>query len=245
MEEKFICRKLALSLREENVREQKQANVVVQFPRKEIFKHFKDSMDEIKSQYSVADMLLKAGDKSGCEIIWRSQIVLAEGLLDFYIHEMSKYCMLKMFNEDWEKTEKYLNFKVTMAELDKAVSKNNNDWFFEYLNERFGRDVFLAADNMRDQLNLIGIEFVNVMCRVFPRNSQNESCEIGKTAITELFCRRNKIAHQFDRNHTDAEQEIISKEYVRDYIGKVESIVNAINEIAKQRDKSKKSETRV
>lgn len=54
-------------------------------------------MDSVKAQYAVADSLAADGDLSGCKTIWRSQVVLAEGLMDFYIHEMSKYCLFRMF----------------------------------------------------------------------------------------------------------------------------------------------------
>ena len=54
--------------------------------------------------------------------------------------------------------------------------------------------------------------------------------------MKDLFQRRNDIAHQNDRSHASAEQTDITKEFVEDYIGKIEKIVNAIQEIAVQKD---------
>lgn len=54
--------------------------------------------------------------------------------------------------------------------------------------------------------------------------------------VTELFQRRNEIAHQNDRSHASAEQKDITREYVEDYIGKIELIVNAIENIAVEKD---------
>lgn len=54
--------------------------------------------------------------------------------------------------------------------------------------------------------------------------------------VTELFQRRNEIAHQSDRSHASAEQKDITREYVEDYIGKIELIVNAIENIAVEKD---------
>lgn len=51
-----------------------------------------------------------------------------------------------------------------------------------------------------------------------------------------LFQRRNEIAHQNDRSHASAEQTDITKEFVEDYISKIEAIVNAIQEIAEETD---------
>ena len=41
--------------------------------------------------------MLQEGNEEACKMILRSQVVLAEGLLDFYIHELSKFCMFQMF----------------------------------------------------------------------------------------------------------------------------------------------------
>ncbi len=196
-------------------------------------------MDEVKAQYRVADSLASNGDVNACKTIWRSQVVLAEGLLDFYIHEISKYCLFKMFSGSWNKSEKYMSIMVPMSKVECAITAvESKKWFFDYLNERFSRDVFLSLESMRDQLNLIGIGFVSVMVRAFPRDKEEKSKQEGAEVVKALFKRRNEIAHQNDRSHASAQQTDIAKEFVEDYIGKVESIVNAIQEIASEIDTS-------
>lgn len=166
-------------------------------------------------------------------MIWRSQIVLAEGLLDFYIHEMSKFCLFRMFTGQWDKTDKYSVFQVPMSRVEEAISAaESRDWFFDYLNSRFSRDVFLSVESMRDQLNLIGIGFVPVLVKAFPKSKDEESKKYGTQVVKDLFQRRNDIAHQNDRSHASAEQTDITKEYVEDYIEKIEKLVGAIQTIA-------------
>lgn len=229
-------RNLSLSDRRENLRDAQPITVPVQFSLNEIERHFTESMNSVKSQYEVADALIKSGKVDGGKTIWRSQIVLAEGLMDFYIHEMSKYCLFRMFTGQWEKSEKYANFLVPIGKIEEAIETNESkDWFFSYLNERFSRDVFISLESMRDQLNLIGIEFNSVMNKAFPREKENESVDYGKNVVRELFDRRNKIAHQNDRSHESAKQNDISEEFVVDYIAKIESIVTSIQEIAEQK----------
>ena len=54
-----------------------------------------------------------------------------------------------------------------MGKVEEALSAaESKDWFFSYLNDRFSRDVFLSQESMREQLNLIGIEFVATMVKV-------------------------------------------------------------------------------
>ncbi len=232
-----VKRKLALSLRKENQRESQQIALPVQFSLNEIKQHFIDSMNSVKSQFSVAESLRNKGNADGCKTIWRSQVVLAEGLLDFYIHEMSKYCLFKMFTGTWEKSEKYTSIMVPMGKVEDAISAvESKDWFFGYLNERFSRDVFISKESMREQLNLIGIGFSRVMFKAFPSVNENESAKKGAKIVEELFSRRNIIAHQNDRSHASAVQNDISESFVSDYISKIEAIVNSIHELAEEKN---------
>lgn len=107
---------------------------------------------------------------------------------------------------------------------------------FAYLNERFSRDVFLSLESMRDQLNLIGVGYGNVMHEAFKKNTINESQRYGDEVIRKLFYRRNAIAHQLDRNHASAEQADISREYVENRVSEVVAIVEAIHKIVMEKE---------
>lgn len=231
-------RNLSLTQRSESIREQRPVMPPVHFTLDEIKSHFDDSLDSIKNQYLVADSLLESGNIEGCKTIWRSQIVLAEGLLDFYIHEISKYCLYWMFEGQLSKTEKYNSLLIPMSKVEKGISAiESKEWFFEYLNDRFCKDVFLSGESMKDQLNLIGVTFEKVMYKAFPSDTINDSQKIGKQIVKELFQRRNEIAHQNDRSHYTAEQNDIDKEFVEKYIDNIVSIVCSIHDIAVENSK--------
>lgn len=123
-----------------------------------------------------------------------------------------------------------------MEQLEKARDENSDDWFFDFLDDRFSRAVFLAAEIMKDQLNLIGIPFSNVMECAFPTNSQEESISKGKEIIKNLFERRNEIAHQNDRNHKTAVQNNITVNYVNERLNEIQKIADAIFNEAKKKD---------
>ena len=92
-------RSLELNARVENTRELKQKPV--KFELKKIKEHFDEGMLSIEKQYRVFDDLQDKGMESEGKTILRSQIVLAEGILDFFIHEMSKYAVYHMFINQW------------------------------------------------------------------------------------------------------------------------------------------------
>ena len=228
-------RDISLTPRAEDTRDARPVLMPIQFSLSEIKQHFTESMNEVKAQFAVADELNADENEIACKMVWRSQVVLAEGLLDFYIHEISKYCFVRMFSEAWPKTERYKSFQIPMEKVENAITASeSNDWLFDYLNKRFSRDVFLSCESMRDQLNLIGIPFNKAMEKAFPRENEQETIRIGKETIAMLFQRRNEIAHQNDRSHASAEQTDITKEFVEDYILKIETIVNAIQAIAEE-----------
>ena len=230
-------RDISLTPRAEDTRDARPVLMPIQFSLSEIKQHFTESMNEVKAQFAVADELNADENEIACKMVWRSQVVLAEGLLDFYIHEISKYCLVRMFSEAWPKTEKYKSFQIPMEKVENAITASkSNDWLFEYMNKRFSRDVFLSCESMKDQLNLIGIPFNKAMEKAFPRENEQEARRIGKETIAMLFQRRNEIAHQNDRSHASAEQTDIAKEFVEDYISKIETIANAIHTIAEEID---------
>lgn len=229
-------RDLSLSPRVEEKRELKVIELPIQFSLKEIKEHFEESLNEVKAQYTVADLLNKNGNENDGKTIWRSQVVLAEGLLDFFIHEISKFCLFKMFTGQWTKSEKYYRFMVPMSKVEDAINTvNSKDCFFEYLNDRFSRDVFLSHESMKDQLNLIGIDFSKTMERAFSKESK-DPIKYGKKVVIDLFQRRNDIARQNDRSHASAKKQDITKEFVEKYITNIELIVNAIYDIALDND---------
>lgn len=229
-------RNLDLSERISNTRELCRASTPVHFELADIKNHFDQSLSEIHSQYETAESLKQSGKEHECKNVWRSQIVFIEGILDFYLHEMSKYCLYKMFRGEWEKSQQYHTLQIPILKVEEGLAATESkEWFFGYLNERFSRDVFLSSESMRKQLNLIGIGFGDVMHEAFHKASINESQSYGDTVVKNLFARRNAIAHQLDRDHASAEQADITKEYVNQCIEEVVLIVNAIHKIASEK----------
>jgi hypothetical protein len=106
---------------------------------------------------------------------------------------------------------------------------------FTFLNGNMSKQVFLSAESMNDQLNLIGIPFNAVMEKTFPKENANESARYGRQVVKEMFDRRNKIVHQNDRDHASAERSEITLELVNKYERQIMDIVEAIYDIAAEK----------
>jgi len=225
--------KLDLSERVEGVRAPKTPVLPLHFELKEIKQHFDESMEGIQKQEDTARMLLESGQIEACQDIWRSEFVFLESILDFFLHEISKYALYQMFTGNWEKSEKYFMIKVPMRDVENAYSDlSSKEWFFAFLNQSMSREVYLSADSMREQLNKIGIPFNDVMGRAFSKSSSTDPVQAGKEEVKEMFDRRNKIAHQNDRDHASAARTEITNEIVQTYKKHIIGIVDAVYHLA-------------
>lgn len=228
-------RNISLSPRIEEQRNKNDVQLqVVEFNLNQIKSHFDDNILNIEQNFEIVDKMIAINEIDKSKNILRSQIVFLESALDFYLHELSKCGMLKIFNGDWPKTERYNNLKVEMKLIDTAIKNPEScDWLLNYINEKNKKEVYISLDSMRDQLNLLGIEFESVVNNAFSNKSNSEGIPLnGKQVIKDLFNRRNEIAHQSDRNHFNSEQNDITKEYVLENIDYVKSIIEAIHNIA-------------
>jgi hypothetical protein len=223
-------RSVALSPRKESVREKNEvASVVVQFELEQIKKHFYDSLSDIKHQFSIADQLCSVGQNDLAKDVWRSQIVFLEGILDFYIHELSKYALVKMFTGKWSKSTSYENFMIPMSTVEEGLKNpESTSWLFERLNTRFSSETYLAPEPLGKQLSLIGMKLDDICKKAFPK-IKGQTYVKGQEHLKSLFNRRNQIAHQADRKHTNAEKDEIDKKYVQESIDFVTKFIEAVH----------------
>lgn len=224
-----MSRDLTLATRNESTRTAHVPRVVTEFSLVQIKEHFDENINSIKNQLEVAKTLNENSKIEECKYIWRSQIVYLESALDFYIHELSKINIIKMFNNELNKSDKYHNLKIPMKYVECGIQDpGHSSWLLEYLNDKFSSEVFLSLELMKDQLNLIGIPFETVIQTAFPKNTGKD----GKSIIRNLYNRRNSIAHQSDRCHETAIQNDITESYVLECINDVCTLVDEIHKTA-------------
>ena len=216
-------RDLSLSPRIESTRD-KQTTIVVNFSLMEIKEHFEVNISAINNQFDVASNLQNVGRESDQKNIYRSQIVFLESAFDYYLHELNKYGLRQILAGNWAKTPKYNNLRIPMKQVEIGLQEPSaQEWFVEFINEAYSRDVMTSHEYLKDQLNMLGINLAEVLSEVFPEEEKPQQF------IIDLYDRRNRIAHQTDRDHADATQTDITEEYVKDCIAKVVKIVFALH----------------
>lgn len=224
-------RNLDLAIRNEDTRE-KFHTEVIRFELNQIMQHFTESVQAIYTQFELADELISAGKINEGENIWRAQIIFLTSAFDFYMHELTKYGLCEIYDENWERTEKYSNLQVGMKTIEIALKSGEDiDWFLEYINDYYKAITMVSYESVKDQLNLLGIDLKKVADRAFYNRGEREKTRVKlRRRLNELFSRRNIIAHQSDRAHADAQVKNITKEIVQDFMDDIQRIVNSINE---------------
>lgn len=220
-------RNLDLAVRNEDSRDKCHTEVRLD----EIMGHFTETIQAINAQFDVADELQKSGKAAEGKNIWRAQIVFLASALDFYMHELTKYGLCEIYSENWERTDKYRNIQIKMEAIEEALkSGEESDWFLEYINGYYQAITMVSYGSVKEQLNLLGVDLAAVADRAFHQKDGLEKTKDKlKRRLNELFGRRNIIAHQTDRAHTDAQFNDITKEIVQNFIFDVEKIVRSID----------------
>ena len=179
-----------------------------------ILDRFNSNIADIRSHFQTANDLLalRPPKQTAAEDIWRSQIVFLDSALDFYIHEIVKYGIIKMFNGNWTESTNYKKMKVRLRfAVDLAQNPSSASRLLEEIDEMNKYSCFMGAKKLKEQLDFID---VNYNCR----NSE-------KKLLNDLYDRRNQIAHQSDRIPGQQQKQPISKSYVEDFINKIENFV--------------------
>lgn len=220
----MLNRNFEVARRDYNKRDPKLTGIVREFTLQEIKQHFDMSIEDIRDQFEVAEHLMKLGRTDQAENIWRSQIVFAESVLDFYIHEISKYAFRNIFNGIWP-VGSAGNFKFTLSMLlDCMNAENPEEVFLNHANTTLSKNVYLSPQNMDRQLESIGLDLDPILKDKFG------SVAKGRDILDKMYKRRNSIAHQMDRNHASGEQAEINREQVEEVIKSAEMIVEGIQE---------------
>lgn len=229
-------RNLEISARNEGTRDKFKTRVV-RFELDQILQHFLETIEAVKAQFSVADELLATGRVAEAENIWRAQIVFLASAFDFYMHELTKYGLCEIYNENWARTEKYDNIQINMKFIEIALkSGEETDWFLEYINEYYSAITMVSFDSVKSQFSLLGVDLKAVADRTFYQRGETEKTgDKLRRRLNELFGRRNLIAHQTDREHTDAQIRNINKEIVQNFVVDLVKIVSSIHEEAKNK----------
>lgn len=229
------------SPRRENSRNKRPAAGAISFTPAQIMGHFTQNLAAIRAQSAVAAGMVREGNRSEAEFIWRTQILYLVSALDFYMHELTTYGMVSMYRRRWPRTADYEKIRLPMSALDEGSRASDSaEWLVEYINDAFGRDTMTSYPRIKDQADLLGIDIRQCMEEAFPHVSKkSHAVAEGSEILGEISARRNRIAHQTDRDPDNARQAGITAEYVSRSIAHIEGLVKALHRAAEEKDRTR------
>ncbi len=220
-----------LSLAPRKVATRKKLEVEV-FELTDIDTHFSENVQSVEQKFEVANGLMAEDKIAEAKDIWRSQIVFLDSAFDFYLHEIIKLGILSIYHGDCtKKTEKYNNLPFCMSDLELALSNTEDDtWLKDWVNKQYAKETLMSYSAFKDVCNLLGLDINSIADAVYyQRGSTEKTIDKMKRRVDALFFRRNRIAHQMDRQRENAERQDITEQDVKDFIEDVKKIVQAIN----------------
>ena len=231
------------SARRENTRDKRSVPAVISFTLAQIMEHFTQNLDAIRAQSDIAADMVREGNRSEAEFIWRTQILYLVSALDFYMHELTTYGMVAMYRRQWKRTPDYEKIRLPISAIDEGMRASDSaEWLVEYINDAFGRDTMTSYPRIKDQADLLGIDIRRCMEEAFPHVSKkHRAVAEGSEILGDISSRRNRIAHQTDRDPDNARQAEISDRYVAQSISHIEGLVLALHRAAKEKDTPQKN----
>jgi len=136
-----------------------------------------------------------------------------------------------MFKNDWKRSTKYNNLSIKLEYLDQLLDTDNaSDNFNSFINNLYQDVTLLSFISIKEQLNLLDLNLKTIADESFyDINSTEKTTDKLKRRLNELFTRRNIIAHQYDRQHKNAQRMPISSDIVNGFIHDIIKIVKAIH----------------
>jgi len=143
--------------------------------------------------------------------------------------------MVQMYNNHWDKTRGYSDLKVPIDKvMDAVMHPENTGWIDAVIVSYHASKTYMSAKEIKGQLSLIvGKDFFDKIANemFYDKESRVKPADKLARALTDLFERRNKIAHQADRNHQTGDLYDINRQDVENAIGVVETFVTTVHKL--------------
>lgn len=202
-----------------------------------IDEHLQENIDVVKRQCKIADELYSQGKVEAAEDIWRSQLVVIESALDFYLHEIIKLGIISIYSGVWKgmKTEPYNNLSFCMKELETACHHVDDDtWLAEWIDRKYATETLMSFSGLEKVCKILGLDKQKIANVFYERQSTTKPIKKLEFHLNRMYGRRNIIAHQAGRKSATAEKITIHKNEIVEWLDKVEEILKAVSDEMKR-----------
>ena len=160
--------------------------------------------------------------------ILRAQFVMIVSALDCYIHDVVKIGILEIYlgqRSSSRKIEKYpINLPI-LHQIENAPDEQTKLAFLEkHIQSKSSKDSFQSPQNIEDALGLINLD--KIWTKLSPKMNKQPADIRDQLAL--IVDRRNKIAHESDRDILSGGKIAIDKRLVNNTINFIDSLCESI-----------------
>jgi len=169
--------------------------------------------------------------KKQAEDILRAQFVMIVSALDCYIHDVVKIGILEIYlgqRISSKNTEKYPINLTILQQIENAPNEQTKLAFLEnHIQSKNSEDSFQSPQGIEYALKLINID--KIWTRLSPEMSKQP--DDIKKQLALVVDRRNKIAHESDRDNLSGGKTAIDKILVNNTISFIDNLCESINKL--------------
>lgn len=195
---------------------------------------FDENINSIRERFYLAEELMVNDQVDQAEDMYRTQIVFLESALDYYIHCLSIHASIEMSKDKWTKTGGYRNLVVPIEKVFEAIERpEDTAWIEEVIVGHHSSKTYMSCNEIKGQLSLVSNDtklFKKIADKMYYVRGGSEKTEKSlKQLLDSIFLRRNKIAHQSDREHGTGRKFDIDKIEVENYVDKISEFVEYLH----------------
>lgn len=195
---------------------------------------FRKNIESIKGLNNIYNLLMTENQPEKARDILRFQIVYLMSSLDFYLHELYVYGILKIFQKQKQKNLRYLEYRVPLEVVEKALYDGENimSHLKQAVIENNSTLTFMHPNRMKEVLHTISeAETFDLVEEKLKRRHIIKSYEALEVILENLYRRRNRISHQTDIEHGGTEQGEINHYEVMRSIDIVAEMIETLHQI--------------
>ena len=196
-----------------------------------IIQHFTEDLEITKELLALARELDKSKNTKA-ESLRHALTARLSSMLDFYLHELSRYVLTQIFQDNWQISDEYskLAYDITIPELNEIIysDKKPVKMFYDFISKKEHYRSYINPNDIRQLLKRLCIPYEKVC------SQSGYSVDKCNQILESLKRDRHTVVHQSGRQSHTAKPISITQTDLEDKTNFLEKFVGAIQTTAEQ-----------
>lgn len=219
-----MCKHTIDLTRQTEVRELTKKTIPIK-EQEEIIRNFNKLVGDINNRLDLEKTKFESPQK---ENMYRIEIVMLIGAMDYYCLEILKTGIIQIYNKERNSTDKYENLSIPMKFVAQALgNEESTEWLYSSIMSIYGKMAFQNVDKIHE-----------VIITISQKEKWNETAtklNIAKSElqkkITKLCLRRHQIVHKCDIPNDSTTKQSITYNEVEKQTKFISKFINELHKL--------------